>query len=134
MQVSSRVQVDPLLDFERSLLRILAKFREVHTTAIGNEEINKFMMQEIREHEHMVLFFNKLSEANDHMKPQQKKEYIKIYGKAAQIFEESLIPYLPKMLNILHKKAKMEGQNELHGVISDTLGIITFHVVPKVEG
>ena len=51
--------------------------------SIGNEEINKFMMQEIREHEHMVIFFNKLSDSNEHMKVQQKKEYIKIYGRAA---------------------------------------------------
>lgn len=33
--------------------------------AIGNEEINKFMMQKIREHGYMLNFFNKLSEAND---------------------------------------------------------------------
>ena len=36
--------------------------------SIGNEEISRFMMQEIREHEHMVIFMNKLSEANNHMK------------------------------------------------------------------
>ena len=36
--------------------------------AIGNEEITRFMMQEIREHEHMVIFMNKLGEENDHMK------------------------------------------------------------------
>ena len=96
--------------------------------AIGNEEINKFMMQEIREHEHMVIFFNKLSDSNEHMKPQQKKEYIKIYGRAAQIFEEALIPYMQKILSILSKKAK-EGSADLHGVISDTMGMITYYIV-----
>ena len=55
-----------------------------------------------------------------------------MYAKAAQIFEESLIPYLQKLLNILNKKAK-EGQPELHGVISDTLGALTYHVVHKAE-
>ena len=72
MQASLRAgqpNVDPMIEFERWLLKILAKFQEVHTMAIGNEEINRFMMQEIREHEHMVIFMNKLSEANDHMKP-----------------------------------------------------------------
>jgi len=39
---------------------------------------------------------------------------------------------LQKLLNILHKKAK-DGATDLYGVISDTLGIITFHVVPKAE-
>ena len=100
--------------------------------SIGNEEIGRFMMQEIREHEHMVIFFNKLSEVNNHMKPQQKKEYIKVYGKATQIFEEALQPYLQKMLNILLKKAK-EEQPDIHQVISDTIGLITFHIVQKAE-
>ena len=36
------------------------------------------------------------------------------------------------MLNILLKKAK-EEQPDLHTVISDTLGFITFHIVQKAE-
>ena len=100
--------------------------------AIGNEEITRFMMQEIREHEHMVIFMNKLGEVNDHMKLQQKKAYIKVYGQAAQIFEESLLPYFSKMLSILQKKANL-GAPDMHQVISDTLGFITFHVVQKAE-
>ena len=42
---------DPLLEFERSLLNILSKFGDNHTMAIATEEINRFMMQDIREHE-----------------------------------------------------------------------------------
>ena len=61
---------------------------------IAAEEINRFMMQDIREHEHMLMFLNKLADANDHMKIAQKKEQIKIYGKAASIFEDALSPYL----------------------------------------
>ena len=36
------------------------------------------------------------------------------------------------MLNIMLKKAK-DGQPDLHLVISDTLGMITFHIVAKAE-
>ena len=76
----------------------------------------------------MVIFFNKLSESNEHMKVQQKKEYIKIFGRAASIFEEALVPYLQKILTILSKKAK-EGNSDLHGVVSDTMGSLTYHVI-----
>ena len=38
-QARNQSTVDPLIDFERRLLKILNKFQEVHTTAIGNEEI-----------------------------------------------------------------------------------------------
>ena len=75
--------MDPLLEFEKNLLQTLSKFGEVHTTTIANDEISKFMMSEIREHEHMMIFLNKLSDVNNHMKLHQKKEYIKVYGKAA---------------------------------------------------
>ena len=60
------------------------------------------------------------------------KEYIKIYGRAAQVFEESLIPYMGKILAILLKKGQ-GGNSDLHGVISDTLGTTCFHIVQKGE-
>ena len=56
------------------------------------------------------------------------KEYIKIYGRAAQVFEESLVPYMGKILAILLKKGQ-GGNSDLHGVISDTLGTVCFHIV-----
>jgi len=76
------------------LLKTLSKFGFAHTKDIAWEEIHKFMTVEITDHEHMVLFLSLIGESNDHMKTQQKKEYIKIFGLAAEIFEESLIPYL----------------------------------------
>lgn len=98
--------------------------------AIATEEINRFMMQDIREHEHMLIFLNKLSESNDHMKLIQKKEYVKIFGKAASIFEEALVPYVQRIINTLCKKAKEES-SELNGAIAETVGQITFHIVLK---
>jgi len=40
------------------------------------------------------------------MKTQQKKEYIKLYGVAAEIFEDSLIPFLVKILGSMQKRLK----------------------------
>jgi len=47
-----------------------------------------------------------LSEHNEHMKPHQKKELIKLYGNSAEIFEEALIPFMPKILTYLQRKLK----------------------------
>lgn len=44
-----------------------------------------------------------------------------MYGVAAEIFEESLVPFLPKILATLSKKLK-EGTAVMHTAISDTLG------------
>ena len=75
-------------------------FGDNHTMQIASDEVRKFMQTEITDHERMILFLNALSEHNEHMKPQQKKEYIKVYGVAAEIFEDALIPYVQKVLNV----------------------------------
>lgn len=109
-QTSSSAQLlvgpngESLFDYKRKLLKILAKFQYPHTTSIANDELRKFMTVEITDHEHMVLFLSVLGDFNDHMKLQQKKEQLKNFGVAAEIFEEALIPYLPKTLASLAKK------------------------------
>jgi hypothetical protein len=48
--------------------------------------------------ERMLSFLQCISEFNEHMKLTQKKEMVKMYGVAGEIFEESLIPFLPKVM------------------------------------
>lgn len=62
------------------------------------------------------------------MKSTQKKEYIKVYAIAAEIFEESLIPFLPKILSTFTKKLKEES-GEIHCAYADALGAIVHNVV-----
>ena len=54
----------------------------------------------------MNAFLFMLSEHNEHMKPNHKKELIKLYGNAAEIFEEALIPFMQKILTYLQRKLK----------------------------
>ncbi len=90
------------------------------------------MATEITDNDRMISFLSTVSDQNEHMKPQQKKEQVKIYGLAAEIFEESLLPFLPKILAALSKKLK-EGTAPIHEAISDTLGQMVFYIVNKVE-
>ena len=64
------------------------------------------MTTDITDNDRMNCFLSAISDSNEHMKPQQKKEQIKIFGIAAEIFEEALIPFLPKVLATLQKKLK----------------------------
>ena len=57
------------------------------------------------------------------MKPNHKKELIKLYGSAAEIFEEALLPFMPKVLAYLQRKLK-DNDGLLHGAISDSLGAL----------
>jgi hypothetical protein len=79
------------------------------------------MMNDITDTDRMNAFLNSLADHNEHMKPQQKKEYIKLYGLAGEIFEDSLIPFIPKILSNLSKKIK-EETTQMHSAVSDTLG------------
>lgn len=59
------------------------------------------MTEHITNTDRMNAFLFALSESNEYMKPNHKKELIKIYGISAEIFEEALIPFMPKILSYL---------------------------------
>jgi len=124
--------VESIHEFRAKLLGTLQKFSDNHTLKTGIEEMKKLMINDITDTERMNTFLNAISEHNEHMKPQQKKEYIKLYGVAGEIFEESLIPFLPKILGTLQKKLK-EGTQQMHSAISDTLGQLVLFILDKVD-
>lgn len=131
-QSSSNLLNSDLFEFKKGLLKVLAKFATPHTVTIGWEEVRRFMAVEITDHEHMVMFLQLLAESNDHMKLQQKKENLKIYGVAAEIFEEALTPYLPKILATFLKKSQ-EQTTDMYAVIAETLGVMALHLIDKCE-
>ena len=51
-----------------------------------------------------------------------------MYAIAAEIFEESLIPFLPKVLNTFSKKLREES-SEIHSAYADALGAIVHNVI-----
>lgn len=128
----SLLPAESLFEFRKQLLGILSKFADAHTIKTGIEEVKRFMMNEITDTDRMNSFLSSLSDHNEHMKPQQKKEYIKIYGLAAEIFEDALIPFVPKVISNLLKKVK-EETCQMHAALSDTLGQLVLHLVDKVE-
>ena len=56
------------------------------------------MIEHVTNSERMNIFIYHLMEFNDAMKNYQRKENIKILGNCANIFEEKLTPFIPKIL------------------------------------
>ncbi len=56
------------------------------------------MTEHITNTDRMNAFLFMIQEHNEHMKPNQKKELIKLYATGSEIFEEALIPFMPKVL------------------------------------
>ena len=109
----------------------MSKFSDNHTLKTGIEEIKRFMATEITDNDRMNSFISTVSDHHEHMKPNQRREQVKIYGLAAEIFEEALIPFIPKILAILSKKLK-EGANYMQEAIAETLGLMAYFIVTKV--
>ena len=59
------------------------------------------MTEHITNTDRMNAFLLLLQEHNEHMKPNHKKELIRLYGNAAEIFEDALLPFVPKILAYL---------------------------------
>lgn len=89
--------------FEQKLRTILDKFSKSHTTEQAHEEIRSLMKNDVSDNDRMMLFLTSLTEFNIHVQTSQKCEQIKVFGVAAEIFEDSLVPYLPKVLAQLAK-------------------------------
>ena len=56
------------------------------------------MVEHINDSDRMSTFIHLISDVNEHMKPMQKREHLRIFGLLGEIFAESIIPFMPKIL------------------------------------
>lgn len=61
------------------------------------------------------------------------KEQIKQLGVAAEIFEDALLPFVPRVLLNFQKRIKEEGSARLHVAISETIGQLVWNIIDKIE-
>lgn len=80
----------------------------------------------------MNAFLFMLAETHEHMKIGHKRELIKVYASAAEIFEEALIPFMPKIQGYLDKKLR-EGDPQLHVAIAESMGSLVQFLFGKVS-
>ena len=66
------------------------------------------------------------------MKNLQKKELIKLIGNAAEIFDEKLVPFLPKILGFYSKRIK-DSDNFLHPPLAETMGQMVHYIFKKLS-
>lgn len=56
------------------------------------------MAEQITDSERMNTFIHLISDVNEHMKPMQKKEHLRIFGQLGELFGENIIPFMPKIV------------------------------------
>lgn len=82
--------IDTVQQFKQFLTMSLSKFSDPHTSKIAHDEIRELMTEHITNTDRMNVFLLQISETTELMKVSQKKELIKLYAEAAEIFEEAL--------------------------------------------
>ena len=50
----------------------------------------------------------------------------------ADVFEDDLIPFVPRVLKNLERIVVSEGTMRLHGAIYETIGNIVFYIIEKI--
>lgn len=96
----------------------------------AEEEIKEIIRTQISNTERMNIFINMLAEQNEHMKLMHKREIFKIFGIAAEIFEDALLPFLNKILSVCHKRL---NEPQLHSAISDSIGVTIHNVFKNIK-
>lgn len=120
-------------EFRRCLLSALSKFNNTYTATTAVDELKELMIEHITNTDRMNTFLYHINEQTDHLGNTQKKEYIKVYAIAAEIFEESLVPFLPKILSQIQQKLKENDQQEIHSAYAESIGMILHHILKNVE-
>lgn len=81
----------------------------------------------------MSMFLSSITDFKIHDQAFQIKEQIKIFGIASEIFEDSLAPFLPKILVALTKQIKDDQDGKYVSAISDTVGQIVQNLIESMD-
>ena len=92
--------------FKSLLLASLAKLADPSTQQTAIEEVKAVMKSHITNADKMNAFIVTVTDFNDCTKLAHKAECIKLFGVAGEIFEETLVPFVPKILSVCIKKAE----------------------------
>lgn len=78
-----------------------------------------------------ALFAALASENRYNINQNQRKEIVKLYGVAAEIFEESLLSFVQKIIMYLQKLMK-ENHDFLHSTIAQSVGKVVRYIVCRI--
>jgi len=117
--------IETMKQFRQLISNSMLKMKEAQTMQSALDELREIMRVHVTSTDRMNTLIAVFAEQNEHMGAAQRKESLKIFGLMGEIFEDSLLPFIPKILNICQKR--FEDPN-LHISISDSLGVMVHHI------
>jgi hypothetical protein len=121
-------------EFRAVLQSALGKLGKLDTQRTAHEEIKLLLNEHGRTPDKVNAFFNALTEFSDRLNPMQRKEFVRMYGLFAEVFEDEAVEYIPRIVAVLQKKLK-EADTQLHEALSYSFGELvhnTLHTIPDL--
>lgn len=126
-------QIQSLQQFKHHLHLTLTKFQEQGMVFKAHEEMRDLMTEHITNSDRMNAFLGALAHDNKYnANKNQRKEIIKLYGIASEIFEESLATFVQKILMYLQKILK-ENQEYTQSSVAWSLGKVVANITSKLS-
>ena len=99
---------------------------------MGLYRIRNFFISQVQTYDRIEILLSQLSSNNLFEKVKAKRGLIKIIGVMAEVFQERLIDFLPRILQILIKKLK-ENDSQLYNALSESVEALVIFVFPEIE-
>eukprot|EP00347_Sterkiella_histriomuscorum_P010202 403377213 len=125
-------QMENVNQFRQVLLASLNKLSDQSTIKSATEEVYQLLKEHTINNERLNVVIYHITEFHDTMKTFQRREHIKLLGVAAEIYQDKLIQYMPKILAFYNKRIK-DSDQILHPVIAETMGTLTHQLLRNTE-
>ena len=90
---------------------------------MGLDDIHNILSQQAQGPEYISLVLHLLSENDEHQKVGARRETLKVLGIMAEVFENKILEFFPKILSLVTKKLK-ENNPQIHDSLSDAMGSV----------
>lgn len=115
------------------MLFFLAKLTsDAATRKLGLEEVRHLLIVHVQDSDRFNSVLSIISENNEYQKIGAKRESAKIIRIISEVFEEHIIRFIPKIIQVVYRKL-LEDDNQLHENLSEALGDLVRNSLGHVE-
>jgi hypothetical protein len=121
--------IDTFQQFRQALMILLGKMAEGQAAQCVLDNIKDLMQTHVTNADRMNLLIATISDPKPGLKAGQRKSWARLYGVMGEVFEDSLTPYVPRILSLCSRQFE---DASLHVPISDSIGIMTHHLLRSI--
>ena len=128
-KVTCYPSIENMHQFKHCLHLTLTKFADTNMVEKAHEEMKDLMTEHITNTDRMNVFLTALaSDTKYNVNQRQKKEVVKLFSVAAEVFEDSLQTFIPKIVTLLNKLLQNQ-KDYLHFSVQQVVGSVVKYII-----